>query len=96
MGSRLARDGAEAIAFRALAYIAEDDGRLGRFVAETGIVPHRLAEAAREPAFAGAVMSWLMGDEAMLLAFAEAHGLAPETVAEAARVLAPPAGDFDG
>jgi hypothetical protein len=96
VAKHLTRESAETVAFEALAFIAGDDERLGRFVMETGIAPDRLAAQTRDPAFPTAIMAWLMGDEPMLLAFAAERSMSPEAVVAAAHVLAPPAGDFSG
>lgn len=86
----------EAMAFEALAWIAGDDDRLARFMAETGLSPDDLRRAARLPHLPAAVLDHLMQDEPALLAFAAESGRPPESVARAARALAPPPGDPGG
>jgi hypothetical protein len=87
---------AEATAFEALAWIAGDDDRLARFMAETGLSPDDLRQAARLPHLPSAVLDHLMQDEQALLAFAAESGRPPESVARAARALGPPPGEFGG
>lgn len=84
------RDEAEAIAVRAIAHIAADDDRLGRFLALTGLEPDGLRAAAREPSFLASVLDHLAGHEPDLLAFASEAGVAPEKVAAARLVLSGP------
>ena len=83
----LSLDEAEAIGFRALAFLAEDPARLGRFLALTGMRPDQLREEAASPANALAVLDHLMGDESLLLVFAANAGMTPEAVASAYRLL---------
>jgi len=82
------QDGAAAIAIAALAFIASEPERLGRFLALTGIGPESIREAAREPHFLLGVLDHLAGDEALLIAFANENGIDPEQVASAREVLA--------
>jgi hypothetical protein len=74
---------AETLAVRALAFIAEDDSRLGSFVAATGIAPQSMREAAREPNFLAGVLEHILAEENLLIAFAETVGVAPAEVARA-------------
>jgi hypothetical protein len=81
------RDAAEALALRALAFLAEDPERLGRFLALTGIGPGELRSVATDPALLGGVLDHLLADERLLVAFAEANELEPEAAARARRHL---------
>ena len=81
------RDAAVAIAAQAVAFLAADDDRLGRFLALTGLSPTELKTGLGQPAFLGAVLDHLLGDEPLLLAFAEAVEIAPELPAAARRLL---------
>ena len=80
-------DQAEAIGLRALAFLAEDPARLGRFLALTGIGPDQLRDEAASPTSALAVLDHLMGDESLLLVFAANAGMSPEAVASAYHLL---------
>jgi hypothetical protein len=88
-----ARDAAEALALRALAFLAEDPERLGRFLALSGVGPGELRSRAADPVLLGGVLDHLLADERLLMAFVEANDLKPETPARARRHLpgaAPP------
>lgn len=73
----------EALAIAALGFLAEDQERLGRFLAITGLDPATLRAAARAPGFLGAVLDHLLADESLLLAFAANHQLVPASIASA-------------
>ena len=78
---------AETLALQALAWIAEDEDRLLRLLAETGLGLDELRERAGDPAFLGGVLDFLLGDEAMLLAFAAEADIAPTLPARARHSL---------
>jgi hypothetical protein len=80
-------EAAEHIAARALLFLAEESGRLGRFLAETGLDPRELRSRMHDRPTLAAVLGYLMSDESALLAFAANAGLAPEDVAGAERAL---------
>jgi hypothetical protein len=81
-------ENAAAIALSGLAFLAEDDARLGSFLALTGIGPDDLRAAADAPETLLAVLDHLLGDESLLLVFTSSRGIAPETVAPARAALA--------
>jgi hypothetical protein len=81
------RDSAEALALRALAFLAEEPERLGRFLALSGLGPDELRSRAGDPALLGGVLDHLLSDERLLVAFAEASQIAPEEAARARRRL---------
>jgi hypothetical protein len=83
----LGREEAEAVAARALGFLASDADRLGRFLALSGLDPTSIRQASRGPGFLPAVIDHLLGDEALLLAFCDAEGLRPETIATAHQAL---------
>jgi len=83
----MTREAAEQIAARALLFLAEDAGRLGRFLAETGLDPRALRGRMREPEILVAVTGYLMADESALLAFAANARLQPEEIARAEAAL---------
>jgi hypothetical protein len=83
--------GAEAgqsLAISALAFFAADTTRLERFLNVTGLGPHNLREAARDPAFLGSVLDYLATDEPLLLAFAAEAGIEPDRIVRARQALA--------
>jgi hypothetical protein len=73
------RDEAEAVALKAIAFIAADEELRQRFVALTGCGADEIRARIGDPAFLGGVLDFILGDEPTLLAFAEAADLAPET-----------------
>jgi Protein of unknown function (DUF3572) len=81
------RQAAEALAVAALAYLASDAERLGRFLAATGIGPERIREAAREPNFLAGVLDHFATDEELLLAFARQAGIEPTEIERAHNAL---------
>lgn len=81
-------EGAETIAIQALAFLAEDMPRLGRFLALTGIGPTELAAGASTAEMQAAVLDHLLCDESLLLVFAASAGLPPERVGYAHALLA--------
>lgn len=78
----------EALAIDALAFLAEDAERLGRFLTVTGLQPATLRIAARDPMFLVAVLDHCLADEALLLAFAENRRVLPDMIATARARLA--------
>ena len=79
---------AEDIALRALAFLASDMERLGRFLALTGLSPQTIRAAAQEPRFLTAVLDHISTDDALIVAFAADGGLDPARVGQARDVLA--------
>jgi hypothetical protein len=82
-----ARDAAQALAVQALAFLAAEPERMGRFLSMTGIGPADLRAAAGEPNFLAGVLEYLMGDEPLLVAFAEHAQVKPVHVMRAAAAL---------
>jgi hypothetical protein len=78
------------LAASALTFVAADPDRLQRFLDLTGLGPHNLREAARDPTFDGSVLEYMLADEELLLLFASKSELRPETVALAHRALCGP------
>jgi hypothetical protein len=74
------RHAAEEMAGEALLFLAGDAERLGTFLAQTGLDPRRIREAAGDPGFLIAVLDYLMENEGLLKAFANDANLAPEQV----------------
>jgi Protein of unknown function (DUF3572) len=84
------REVAELVAVQALSFIAGDAGRLGRFLAETGIGPETLRSAATDPHFLVNVLEFVLRDDTMVKAFAAASQLDPTNVAAAHQALTDP------
>lgn len=82
---------AEALAIRALTFIASDPELLPRFLAITGIEAGDIRHAAREPGFLAGVLQFVLAHEPTLMRFAEEAGVAPSAAAAARRAL--PGGD---
>lgn len=83
----LSRDDAETIALRAIAFLAEDLRRMGRFLALTGIEPDRLMAGAGAAQVQVAVLDHLLSDESLLMVFSGHVAIAPEAVASARAIL---------
>ena len=79
---------AETMGLAALAFLAEDAPRLGRFLALTGIGPDQLRNAADAPETLLAVLDHLLGDESLLLVFTASRNLRPEALLPARQALA--------
>jgi hypothetical protein len=85
--AKLHRADAETVAIQALAFLAADAGRLGRFLAATGLGPAEIRAAARDPRFLSGVLDHLADDESGMLAFAQEAGIPPERIAAARALL---------
>jgi hypothetical protein len=73
------REVAEIVAIQALSFVAGDPERLGLFLAETGIGPETLRNAAADPRFLASVLD-----------FVEVAELHPTNIAAARQVLGDP------
>ena len=78
---------AEKVAIQALFFLAADPGRLGRFLAATGIGPADIRAAAREPRFLAGVLDHLADNESAMLAFSQESGIPAEHIARARDLL---------
>ena len=87
-------ESAETVAIRALAWIAEDEERLGRFMGLAGLTVDELRARAAEPDFLGGVLDFVLENEPLLLAFAETAGFKPATLLRLRRDL--PGGPVEG
>jgi hypothetical protein len=81
------REVAEIVAVQALSFIAGEPGRLGAFLAESGIGPDTLRSAAADPHFLASVLDFVLRDDATVKAFASASQLDPSNIAAAHQVL---------
>ncbi len=82
---------AETLALQALGWLAEDEDRLGAFMAYGGLDPGSLRAQAADPMLHAAVLDFLLADEALLLQFCAAAGVKPELPMQARAEL--PGGD---
>lgn len=73
----------QAIALKALGYLAADEGLLEPFLGSTGLAVGDLRAGATDNAFLGGVLDYFLQNEALLLAFAASEELAPETIVRA-------------
>ncbi|MGY4570931.1 hypothetical protein ACVWY5_004001 [Bradyrhizobium sp. USDA 3256] len=89
------REVAEIVAIQALGFIAGDPERLGLFLAETGIGPETLRNAASDPQFLASVLDFVMRDDATVTAFAKASELHPTNIAAARQALGDPKWERD-
>jgi len=85
------RETAEALAIRALAFIAADATLLPRFLALTGIEAKDVRAAASQPGFLAGVLQFILAHEPTLMQFAADAGIDPASVGRACKVL--PFGD---
>ncbi len=85
-----AREVAEIVAVQALTFLAGDPQRLGAFLAESGIGPETLRNAAADPHFLASVLDFVMRDDLTVKAFAKASELHPTNIAAAREVLGDP------
>ncbi|RIA47768.1 DUF3572 domain-containing protein [Dichotomicrobium thermohalophilum] len=86
---RLDLDAAEALAFRAVAFIASDDAYLADFLSRSGLSPQSLAESIEDRAFLTGVLDHLLADESLLLAFCGNAGIDPADILPARNALSP-------
>jgi len=84
------REVAEIVAIQALSFIAGDPERLGLFLAESGIGPETLRNAAADPRFLASVLDFVMRDDATVKAFAAVSQLHPTNIAAAHQALNDP------
>ncbi|MEZ5925012.1 MAG: DUF3572 family protein [Hyphomicrobiaceae bacterium] len=84
---------AEARALRALAFLADESERFGRFLALTGLGPQDLRSGLQSRELQAAVLGHLIADESLLLVFAASEAVPPERVVEAERILSDRRGD---
>lgn len=70
-----------------LTFLLQDEGRLERLVALTGITKGDLQSRMQEPQFLAFVMDYALQDQSLVMEFAGAANLPPEAVVAARRKL---------
>ena len=80
-------DNAEALALRALAFVAGDEERLRRFLLLSGLTLDELRDRAGDPRTLSGVLDHLMSDERLLMEFAEAEEIDPALIPSSRRFL---------
>ena len=85
------REDAEAIAIRALGWLAADPDLCGVFLGATGASAGDLRAQTGDPAFLGGVLDFIAMDDAWITAFCDAEGLPYDTPLRARAAL--PGGD---
>lgn len=85
-------DNPEAVAMRALGFIASRHGELDRFLSRTGLSAADLTRRPANPRHLTAILDFLITDEPTLQEFARIVDLPPEAAYEARRLVshAPP------
>jgi len=83
---------AETLALKALAFLADEDETIGRFLGSSGLYPQDLRERLDDPTLLAAVLDFVLSDDKLLLAFAQRESVDPKLVHTARRALpgAPP------
>src|ERR1700720_1520563 len=94
-GTQNPREVAEIVAIQALSFVAGDPERLGGFLAERGVGPDTLPNAAPDPHFLASVLDFVMRDDATVKAFASASQLHPTNIAAAHQALNDPKWERD-
>jgi hypothetical protein len=84
------REVAEIVAIQALSFISGDPERLGTFLAESGIGPETLRNAAADPHFLTHVLDFVLRDDSTVKAFASVSQLHPTNIAAARQALGDP------
>lgn len=89
-------DAATTLALNGLTFLAEDENRLQRFLAETGTDLAGLRAGASHPSFLASVLDYLLRDEPLLLVFTASRGLEPDAVYPAQVLLTEASAREDG
>jgi uncharacterized protein DUF3572 len=80
-------DNPEAVAMRALGFIASRHNELGRFLLHTGLSRAELHRRPANPRYLTAILDFLITDERTLQEFARTVDLPPEAAYEARRLV---------
>ena len=80
-------DSPEAVALRALGFVASRSGQMDRFLTRTGLSPADLKMQPPNPRHLTAILDFLITDETALQEFSRTVDLPPEAAYEARRVV---------
>jgi len=78
---------AETIALQALAYLAQNQELLDRFLQASGLSLQEVRSHFQEPEFLGGVLDVILKDDKILLDFCNTISISPETLIHARRGL---------
>ena len=78
---------AETVAIQGLSFLAREPARLGAFLAETGLGPETIRDAARDPSFLVAVLDFILNDEGLIDDFCVAQDIKPRQLIAAREAL---------
>jgi hypothetical protein len=81
---------AETLAIQGLSFLAKEPVRLGAFLAESGLGPETIRDAAKDPSFLVAVLDFILNDEGLIDEFCEALDLKPRQLIAAREALGGP------
>ena len=87
MAPQMTRQSAEALALKALEFLANSPDNLGVFLSATGVNGSELLERAEEPAVLAAVVDFMLKDEGLLIEFCDTASIRPRDVHAALHVL---------
>jgi len=78
---------AETLALKALAYLAQSDEEMERFVALSGVTPANLRARAGDPEILAAVLDFILTDDGRVAGFCESVEIGPTELQAARRAL---------
>ena len=87
MAPQMTPQSAEALALKALEFLANSPDNLDVFLSATGVNGSELLERAEEPAVLAAVVDFMLKDEGLLLEFCDTASIRPRDVHAAHDVL---------
>lgn len=83
----IARESAEAVGLKCLAWLVAEEDLLSVFMGSTGVSEADLRANASDPYFLGSILDFLLMDDAWVLRFCEAADVAPEVPMQARQAL---------
>jgi hypothetical protein len=86
---------AETVAIQAFTFLSQEPARLGAFLAESGLGPETIREAAQNPSFLVAVLDFILNDEGLIDDFCKALDLKPRQLIAAREALGGPSWERD-